>query len=261
MPKELQNILRPKLSIKTVLKQDISKDFLNNFDDPNTNYSLNDIMEFSHEIAIGDEKLTKEEFLKLIENAGELISFKNKYVLLNEAEIKKILENLDKPIDKELNRLELIHSVFAGKIDDFETDYEDAIREAIKKQLNVKEVEPPDNLKGILRPYQEYGFKWLYSNISKGFGCCIADDMGLGKTIQILSLIVKLKAEGKMQNPAIVVCPTTLVGNWLKECEKFAPNLKVSIYHGVNRVLDLKSDIIITTYGHLRVDLEKLKKY
>lgn len=261
MPKELQNILRPKLSIKTVLKQDISKDFLNNFDDPNTNYSLNDIMEFSHEIAIGDEKLTKEEFLKLIENAGELISFKNKYVLLNEAEIKKILENLDKPIDKELNRLELIHSVFAGKIDDFETDYEDAIREAIKKHLNVKEVEPPDNLKGILRPYQEYGFKWLYSNISKGFGCCIADDMGLGKTIQILSLIVKLKAEGKMQNPAIVVCPTTLVGNWLKECEKFAPNLKVSIYHGVNRILDLKSDIIITTYGHLRVDLEKLKKY
>ena len=261
MPKELQNILRPKLSIKTVLKQDVSKDFLGTLDDPNSNYSLNDIMEFSYEIAIGDEKLTKEEFLKLIENSGELINFKNKYVLLNEAEIKKILENLDKPIDKELNRLEFIHSVFAGKIDDFDTDYEDAIREAVKKHLNVKEVEPPDELKGVLRPYQVYGFKWLYSNIIKGFGCCIADDMGLGKTVQILSLIVKLKQEGKMDKPAVVVCPTTLVGNWLKECEKFAPSMKVSIYHGVNRVLNLKSDIIITTYGHLRADLEKLKQH
>ena len=261
MPKELQNILRPKLSIKTTLKPDVSKDFLNGFDDPNSNYSLNDIMEFSYEIAIGDEKLTKEEFLKLIENSGELINFKNKYVLLNEAEIKKILENLDKPIDKELNRLELIHSVFAGKIDDFDTDYEDAIRDAVKKHLNVTEVEPPNDLKEILRPYQVYGFKWLYSNIVKGFGCCIADDMGLGKTVQILSLIVKLKQEKKMDKPAMVVCPTTLVGNWLKECEKFAPEMKVSIYHGINRVLDLNADIIITTYGHLRADLEKLKKH
>ena len=261
MPKELQNILRPKLSIKTILKSDASKDFLNNFDDPNTNYSLNDIMEFSYEIAIGDEKLSKEEFLKLIENSGELINFKNKYVLLNEGEIKKILENLDKPIDKALNRLELIHSVFAGKIDDFETDYEDAIREAIKSHLNVKEVEPPNSLKDILRPYQAYGFKWLYSNIMKGFGCCIADDMGLGKTIQILSLILKLKDEKKLTKPALVVCPTTLVGNWLKECEKFAPELKVSIYHGINRILNLKSDVVITTYGHLRADLEIMKKY
>ena len=261
MPKELQNILRPKLSIKTVLKSDVASNFLNNFDNPDTNYSLNDIMEFSYEIAIGDEKLSKEEFLKLIENSGELISFKNKFVMLNEAEIKKILESLDKPIEKQLNRLELIHSVFSGKIDDFETDYEDAIREAIKSHLNVAEVEPPAELKTTLRPYQEYGFKWLYSNVTKGFGCCIADDMGLGKTIQILSLILKLKAENKMQKPAMVVCPTTLVGNWLKECEKFASNLKVSVYHGINRVLDLKSDIIVTTYGHLRADLELMKKH
>ena len=261
MPKELENILRPKLSIKTVLKSDVSANFLNNFDDPNTNYSLNDIMEFSYEIAIGDEKLSKEEFLKLIENSGELISFKNKFVMLNQAEIQKILESLDKPIEKQLNRLELIHSVFSGKIDDFETDYEDAIRDAIKSHLNIKEIEPPETLKSTLRPYQEYGFKWLYSNITKGFGCCIADDMGLGKTIQILSLILKLKAENKMTKPALVVCPTTLVGNWLKECEKFAPELKVTIYHGINRVLDLKSDVIITTYGHLRVDLEKMKKH
>jgi len=261
MPKELQNILRPKLSIKTTLKSDSPSNFLNGFDDPNTNYSLNDIMEFSYEIAIGDEKLSKEEFLKLIENSGELISFKNKFVMLNQAEIKKILESLDKPIEKQLNRLELIHSVFSGKIDDFETDYEEAIREAIKAHLNVKEVEPPESLKATLRPYQEYGFKWLYSNVTKGFGCCIADDMGLGKTIQILSLMLKLKAENKMQKPAMVVCPTTLVGNWLKECEKFAPELKVSIYHGTNRVLNLKSDIIITTYGHLRADLEIMKKH
>ena len=55
-------------------------------------------------------------------------------------------------------------------------------------------------LRGTLRPYQEIGFRWLYTNVKKGFGCCIADDMGLGKTIQVISLILKLKEEEKLKN-------------------------------------------------------------
>ena len=71
----------------------------------------------------------------------------------------------------------------------------------------------PKGLEGELRPYQQNGFKWLYTNTSKGFGSCMADDMGLGKTIQVLSLILKLKEEKKLKAPVLVICPTTLLGN------------------------------------------------
>ncbi|MDD3593578.1 MAG: DEAD/DEAH box helicase [Candidatus Gastranaerophilales bacterium] len=263
MPSELNSILRPKLSIKSKLKSTAKSDFINSLGSGASDimYSLNDIMDFSYEISIGDEKLSKEEFLNLIKNSDELIKFKDKFVLLNEEQIKKILENLDKPIDKKLNKLELIHSVFSNEIDDFELNFEDAIRDAVKAHLNISEITTPQELNDVLRPYQQYGFKWLYSNISKGFGCCIADDMGLGKTVQILALVAKLKQDGLLTKPALVVCPTTLVGNWKKEVEKFTPSLQTSIYHGLNRRLDLKTDIIITTYGHLRIDLNDIKKH
>ena len=119
---------------------------------------------------------------------------------------------------------------------------------------------PPEGLKGELRPYQQGGLKWLYTNTTKGFGSCIADDMGLGKTIQVISLILKLKEEGKLKAPVLVVCPTTLMGNWIKELNMFAPSLKASAYHGPERQLDLKADVLITTFAILRIDIEEVKK-
>ena len=88
----------------------------------------------------------------------------------------------------------------------------------------------------------------------------MADDMGLGKTIQVISFILKQKETGALKQPALVVCPTTLLGNWVKEIKNFAPILKTSVYHGIDRELDTKADIIITTYAILRIDIEKIKK-
>ena len=84
--------------------------------------------------------------------------------------------------------------------------------------------------------------------------------MGLGKTIQVISLILKLKEEGKLKAPVLVVCPTTLMGNWIKELNMFAPSLKASAYHGPERELDLKADVLITTFAILRIDIEEVKK-
>ena len=122
------------------------------------------------------------------------------------------------------------------------------------------EVDPPKGLKGELRPYQQTGLKWLWTNVSKGFGCCMADDMGLGKTIQVISLILKLKEEEKLKKPVLVVCPTTLMGNWMKELQLFAPDLKATTYHGLDRQLNTNVDIILTTYAIMRIDIEELKK-
>lgn len=88
----------------------------------------------------------------------------------------------------------------------------------------------------------------------------MADDMGLGKTIQVISFILKQKETGALKQPALVVCPTTLLGNWVKEIKHFAPAIKTSVYHGIERQLDTKADVIITTYAILRIDIEQIKK-
>ena len=71
---------------------------------------------------------------------------------------------------------------------------------------------------------------------------------------------LKLKEEGKLKAPVLVVCPTTLMGNWIKELNMFAPSLKASAYHGPERQLDLKADVLITTFAILRIDIEEVKK-
>ena len=85
-------------------------------------------------------------------------------------------------------------------------------------------------------------------------------DMGLGKTIQVISLILKLKEDKKIKGQILIVCPTTLVGNWAKEFDTFAKSIKTLIYHGADRAFDNSADVIITTFAILRIDLEEFKK-
>lgn len=88
----------------------------------------------------------------------------------------------------------------------------------------------------------------------------MADDMGLGKTIQVITLILKLKEEKRLNSAGLIVCPTTVIGNWEKECRRFAPTLATSIYHGQERDLDTSNlDLLITSYGILRRDIELFK--
>ena len=119
----------------------------------------------------------------------------------------------------------------------------------------------PESLTATLRPYQLAGFRWMVRNSSIGFGSLIADDMGLGKTVQVIAALLKFKEEGKLEKEkALVIVPTTLLTNWEKEIEKFAPSLRAVVYHGIARKLDMKPyDMLITTYGMVRSDLAKLK--
>jgi SNF2 family DNA or RNA helicase len=261
IPKDLKNIIKPKASVKAILKKEKAEDLKNIISNHNASFSMQDLLEFSYEIAIGDEKISKEEFLKLINESDEIIKFKDNYVLLNKDEIKKILEQIENPINISVNSLQFIHSTFSNQINDLEFDYDEAVKELVSSHFNISEITLPEDLTGELRPYQVNGFKWLYSNTVKGFGSCIADDMGLGKTVQVLTLLLKLKEEKKLTSPALVICPTTLVGNWQKECTKFAPQLNTSIYHGTDRKLNTNVDLVITTYGLARVDVELFKKH
>ncbi|MDX9754296.1 MAG: DEAD/DEAH box helicase, partial [bacterium] len=96
------------------------------------------------------------------------------------------------------------------------------------------ELDPPDGFQGTLRPYQVRGYSWLHFIQQWGLGACLADDMGLGKTIQTLALILK-NWDPQHPRPVLLICPTSVVGNWQKEAARFTPDLPLLIHHGSTR--------------------------
>ena len=92
--------------------------------------------------------------------------------------------------------------------------------------------EPPATLANVLRPYQEEGFRWLSARCDAGFGGILADEMGLGKSVQLISLLLDRRDETRAIGPSLIVCPASLVYNWLAEFERFAPELAVRAVAG-----------------------------
>lgn len=168
------------------------------------------------------------------------------------------------------------------------------VLQKLEKELGAsKKVSIPSDLNATLRPYQVKGFSWMYALVKNNLGGCLADDMGLGKTLQTLALLLKLKKKpshdlelaphGKdgqlslfapqtevkeIQPASLIVVPTSLVHNWLNEIRKFAPTLSVYVHTGAQRTrngdiqeLINRYDIIITTYGTLRNDIEFLGQH
>ncbi len=123
----------------------------------------------------------------------------------------------------------------------------------------------PKGLNASLRPYQKAGYDWLNFLSEYQFGACLADDMGLGKTIQTLAFLQAQKESGKAEHPSLLLMPTSLIYNWLKEIEKFTPELKAFVYTGSNREKNTQQfdafDLILTSYGILRLDIDLIKNY
>jgi superfamily II DNA or RNA helicase len=119
-------------------------------------------------------------------------------------------------------------------------------------------VEPPASFAGALRPYQQQGVDWLQFLREVGLGGVLADDMGLGKTVQTLAHVAIEKAAGRLDRPVLIVCPTSLVPNWLSEAARFTPELKVLVLHGVGRQKLFDSvgahDLVVSTYPLLTRD-------
>ncbi len=120
-----------------------------------------------------------------------------------------------------------------------------------------RELEPPPGLAGALRPYQRRGLAWMAALTGMGLGGCLADDMGLGKTIQALALhLHRRHTLGPEAGPTLVVCPATLLSNWQREADRFAPGLPVRRYHGGDRHLEQvgRDEVVLATYGMVRRD-------
>ena len=122
----------------------------------------------------------------------------------------------------------------------------------------IPEVTLPEGFHGSLRPYQAQGVGWLQILRAAGLGGVLADDMGLGKTVQTLAHLAIEQAAGRLDRPALIVCPTSLVPNWTREAARFAPGLKLLALHGPNRAEHFDAiaghDLVLTTYPLLTRD-------
>ena len=122
----------------------------------------------------------------------------------------------------------------------------------LKRALTLEPLSPPESFQGELRPYQQQGLAWLHFLLRTRMGGILADDMGLGKTVQLLALLARQAHENPDHEPALIVCPASVLPNWRRECRKFTPHLNVAVLHGADRHEDSHrietADILLTTY-------------
>ena len=140
-----------------------------------------------------------------------------------------------------------------------------ALANQLKNTNGIQEVQPPKNFPLELRPYQLEGLAWLQFLRENRLAGILADDMGLGKTAQALAHLLLEKQSGRMDRPTLVVLPTSLIFNWKREAERFAPDLKLLSLHGKQRAGHFAAiphyDVILTTYPLLWRDEEMLSQY
>ncbi|WP_345977815.1 DEAD/DEAH box helicase [Sulfurimonas sp. HSL3-7] len=205
-----------------------------------------------------------------IDSLPETLSFEvaeNHFITLDSAQFRPVLKTLLALYKGErVERLEIsscdLHLLPKGpsvKLGGSAKERVKRVRKELESFDGIEKLEHASGLQATLRGYQQEGLNWLGFLERFGFGGILADDMGLGKTLQTLAFLQRLKEQGRLDLPVLIVAPTSLLGNWKNEAKKFTPDLRVELHHGLKRNknihLDCQSDIVITTYALLSRDL------
>ena len=250
LPRSLQQLHRPRSTIR--IRQEANDV---------RHISMSDLLAFDWQIAIGDQTIDQKTFEKLTRKAHGLIRLKTGFMFATPEDIDRIKRDLT---DKRMfSAGELLTYALSENYEGSPVVLTDQVRKLIRKLTEYPEIALPKGLNAKLRPYQERGFSWMWRNTRIGFGSILADDMGLGKTLQVITTILKFKEEGALkQEKVLIIAPTGLLTNWQAECERFAPDLSILIHHGPQRKLPTRNfpDVVITSFGILRLDAEKLRK-
>lgn len=238
---------------------------------------LGTLVGYHWEIAIGDTTLTLHEFEELAQKNSPLVRIGGQWVEIRPEDVENAISFMHENPGGEMELGEAMQLALAS--DSAQTGLPVTGVEAtgwVASMLGGEEgvsielpiLETPDTFKGTLRPYQTRGLSWLAFMERFGFGACLADDMGLGKTIQMIALIVHERSiTTERIDPTILVVPMSVIGNWVKEFEKFAPSIKIQVHHGVDRpqgdafvkaVEDV--DVVVTTYALVHRDNEFITK-
>jgi SNF2 family DNA or RNA helicase len=230
---------------------------------------LDNLISYRYDLALGDETLDESEWASLVESKTPLVRFRGRWLALDRDKMREMLEFWRRHRDEDggMSLPDLMKKA-AEDTDFFEVEPQKALADMLAKLRDHSRLEPADDPPGFgaqLRDYQKRGLAWVAFLESLGLNGCLADDMGLGKTIQVLARLVQERLDGEKQAPTLLVAPTSVIGNWKKEIERFAPDLKAFIHHGTVRTQEaarfrqtcLDHDVVITSYALARKD-EKL---
>ena len=244
---------------------------------------VDSLMSFSVDVAMGGEKLTPEELARILASEAPLISLKGQWVEIDRAKLREALAKWQQAAAASANgipfhiglRMLSGMSRVAGEAEELTASGEwtafaagEKVAELLAKlrdpARHFTDVTPVPGLRGTLRHYQRTGVNWMHFLSGMGLGACLADDMGLGKTIQVIALLLLRRAVRKDPRPSLLVVPASLLGNWRRELENFAPDMEFLIAHrssldaagmqklsaGTHRSLT-RNTVIITTYTML----------
>ncbi|GAA0266954.1 DEAD/DEAH box helicase [Streptomyces polychromogenes] len=215
---------------------------------PSTLFSLG----WCHSLGEGAGDLTPAELDRLAEAKRPLVRLRDRWVLVDPAAVRAARARRERPAA--VTAADALASVLTGsaEIDGVRVEVTAAGALAALRDRLTGEVGPvvaPVGLKAVLRDYQLRGLAWLDLMCSLGLGGCLADDMGLGKTVTLIALHLRRARP----EPTLVVCPASLLRNWQREIERFAPGVAVRRFHGGDRSLDsLDGGFVLTTYGTMR---------
>jgi len=243
---------------------------------------LDAIVQFDWKLALGDLELSQEEFEHLAAVERGLIYLHDRWMLWDPAWLERARTIIGQVAKKkglsfqdvlEHGLLDNEHDL-TGSTPEQEPAWAfdivmDAQLSAWVRQLEqIESIAPeplPKAFHGTLRPYQHQGVSWLRFIRRFGLGGILADDMGLGKTIQYIAYLAACRQENPEAPPALLVVPTSVLGNWDQELQRFSPDLKVYIHYGANRIRDdgfvrqIKNvDVVVTSYAVALLDGELL---
>ena len=236
-------------------------------------FGLERLLDFDWRLSIGDVEIGEDEFLAMAASGKALHRFRGGWIALDPAlagKIRRIMREARRRGGIPLRELLLDAAARRGGLsrdenrDDAEEDVavsllpDGDLAARLGELLRLGETADlplPAGFRGELRPYQKRGAGWLAGLYRLGFGGCLADDMGLGKTVQYIAYLLHLK-ETAAGGPSLLICPTSLVGNWMKELNRFAPSLRVLVHYGAGRARDMaaflgrlrEADLVLTTY-------------
>lgn len=236
--------------------------------------SLDTLVSFEWCVAIGDREVDPAEFERLTHARLPFVRLGHEWIALPPDALRRLIERAKKAGPGGRGRATVADLAWEELEDDVELELRagentERLRRllvALGKDRKWELVPPPKGLRAELRPYQQRGYSWLLFMRQFGLGACLADDMGLGKTLQVIALFQHEKEQRRM-GTALVVCPTSVVENWRRELERFAPKLRVYVHHGPQRKQGAAltkrargADVVLTSYGLVLRDVEELAR-
>ncbi|HWG44443.1 MAG TPA: DEAD/DEAH box helicase [Gemmataceae bacterium] len=236
--------------------------------------SLDAIIHFDWLAALGDQPLSLRELEMLAQLKTPLVRLRGQWVQVSPEEIQAALDFWKKKAGDETTLRELVRMALGAERGPADLEVSGVEAEGwiadflgqLEGRTSFAELAAPFAFQGTLRPYQARGYSWLAFLRQWGLGACLADDMGLGKTVQTLALLQREREAGE-RRPVLLICPTSVVGNWKKEAERFTPEMPVLVHHGLQRVKGSafskkvkQHALVLSSYALLHRDRETLEK-